>query len=89
MLARLQTVSTLMVYKLKLFLMDQVNSLSSGLAATSIKRTPPTVGDKILLHLNNWSPSLQEVLEGSPMSPNGTYVEVEVRAIKTAKVVLE
>jgi hypothetical protein len=70
--------------------MDQANSLISGAVGSALnKRSTPAVGEKLLLHCHDWSPNLHEVLEGSPMSPNGTYVEVEVRAVKKAKVILE
>jgi hypothetical protein len=52
------------------------------------ENTLPTVGQKVLLNWAKWG-NMVEVQEGSPMSPRATYVEVEVKAIKTAKVILE
>jgi hypothetical protein len=62
---------------------------SIGLSAAPNKENSvPAIGQKILLSWAKWG-NMNEVPEGHYMIPNGTYVEVEVTAIKTAKVILE
>jgi len=51
------------------------------------ERQQPEVGSKVLLQWHPWS-NMSEVAEGNPQFP-GTYIEVEVTAIKTAKLLLE
>lgn len=63
--------------------------LGAGLIPTSPKENPlPEVGQTVLLQWNKWA-NMYEVPEGAPMLPQGTYIEVQVKAIKTAKVILE
>jgi hypothetical protein len=46
----------------------------------------PEVGQKILLHWTAYGPMYK--IDGHPQVP-GTYIEVEITAIKTAKLLLE
>ena len=48
----------------------------------------PLPAHRVLLQWDKCG-QMREVYEGQAMFPNGTYVEVEIKAVKTAKVVLE
>ena len=63
-------------------------SIGAALAAAPKALPAPTVGDT---HLMRWDAfgGLRQVREGEPYYANGTYIEVEVKEVKTAKVVLE
>ena len=72
--------------------MPKSNTIASSLNAAAPLKAPaenpkPEVGAKVLL---SWAPYgiMAEVLGGEPMYP-GVYVEVEVKSIKTAKLLLE
>lgn len=52
------------------------------------KRSLPEVGTKLLLGYQEFGP-MHEYIEGTPIIPNRNYIEVEVKAIKMTKVVLE
>ena len=67
------------------------NSLSSGVAGSQLAalkeiQIKPEIGAKLLLQWNPYG-SMYKV-EGDPQVP-GTYIEVEITAVKTAKLLLE
>ena len=69
--------------------MPQPNSAAQqGLVGLNKQREVPTLGSKILLSFYAYG-QMHEVTDGSFMLPNGTYIEVEVKSVKTAKLVLE
>jgi hypothetical protein len=64
------------------------NNASVGALAAPNENVLPIVGQKVLLPWSKFG-NMYEVQDGQPRSPRATYVEDEVKAIKTAKVILE
>lgn len=64
------------------------NSASTGASLSALKEMgikKPEVGDKLLVQ---WTYGSLYRVDGDPQVP-GTYVEVEITAVKTAKLLLE